>query len=107
MPLVAENHIYDLCDGSYFIRASVHIEHGDGMLESPSSQPVLLHIVVVHELASGSAVYGCGPGFDLCSISGLYFYLDDQGLRARGCCYHISFWKVFLLSAEVEWSVQS
>ena len=60
-------------------------------------------IVMVHELASGSAVYECRPRFDLCSISGLDFYLDDQELRTRGCCYHILFWEAFLPSVEAEW----
>ena len=77
MPFVVENHIYNLHDGSCFIRASVHIEHWDGLSEFLHGQPVLLYIVVVHELASGSTVYECRPRLDLCSISGLNFHLDD------------------------------
>ena len=81
MPLVVENCIYNFCDGSCFIRASVHIIHWDGTLEFLCSQPVLLYIVMVHELAGGSAVYERGPRLDLSGISGLNFHLDDQGLR--------------------------
>ena len=97
MPLVAENHIYNLCDGSCFIRASIHIKHWDGMSEFLHGQPVALYIVMVHELASGSAVYKCGPRLDLHSISGLNFHLDDQRLRARGSCHHILFWEVLFV----------
>ena len=93
MPLVVENHIYNLYDGSCFIRASIHIEHWDGTLEFPCGQPVSLYIAMVHELAGGSTVYECRPRLDLCSISGLNFHLDDQRLRARGSCHHILFWE--------------
>ena len=103
MPLVAENHIYNFCDGSCFIRASVHIEHWDGTSEFPCGQPVPLYIVAIHELASGSTVYKFGPRLDLCSISGLNFLLDDQGLRARGSCHCILFWKLPFPLAEAEW----
>ena len=76
MPIVVENCIYDLHDGPCLIRASIHIEHWDGKSEFPSGQPVPLHVVTVHELASGSTVYECGPRFDLCSIGGLDFHPD-------------------------------
>ena len=102
MPLVAENHVYDFCDGFCFIRASIHIEHWDGMSEFLCGQPVLLYVVVVYELASGSAVYKHGPRLDLSGISGLNFHLDDQGLRARGSCHYILFWKLPFPSVEAE-----
>ena len=102
MPLIVENRVYNFCDRSCFIRASIHIEHWDGTLEFLCSQPVLLYIVVVHELAGGSAVYECGPRLDLSGISGLNFHLDDQGLRARGSCHYILFWKPPFPLAEVE-----
>ena len=102
MPLVAENCIYDFCDGSCFIRASIHVEHWDGTSEFPCSQPVLLYIVVVHELAGGSAVYKHRPRLDLSSISGLNFHFDDQGLGARGSCHYILLWKPLFPSAEAE-----
>ena len=73
------------------------------MSEFPCGQPVLLFIVVVHELAGGSTVYECRPRLDLSSISGLNFHLDDQGLRARGSCHYILFWEVPFPLAEVEW----
>ena len=102
MPLVVENHIYNLYDGSCFIRASIHIEHWDGTLEFPCGQPVSLYIAMVHELASGSTVYECRPRLDLCSISGLNFHLDDQRLRARGSCHYKLVWEVPFPLAEVE-----
>ena len=102
MPLVAENCIHNSCDGSCFIRASIHIEHWDGMSEFPCGQPVPLYIVAVHELAGGFAVYECGPRLDLCHISGLNFHLDNQRLRAGGSCHHVSFQEVLFPLAEVE-----
>ena len=102
MSLVAENCIYDFCDGSCFIRASMHVKNWDGMLEFPCSQPVPLYIVMVHELARGSAVYEHGPRLDLSGIGGLNFHLDDQGLRARGSCHYILFLKPPFPLAEAE-----
>ena len=72
------------------------------MLEFPHSQPVLLYIVAVHELAGGSTVYERGPRLDFSGISGLYFHLDDQGLGARGGCCYISFWKPLFPLVEAE-----
>ena len=102
VPILVENCIYNFCDGSCLIRASIHIKYWDGTSEFPCGQPVLLYMVTVYELASGSTVYKCRPRLDPCSISCLNFHFDDQGLRTRGSCHHILFWKVPFLSAEAE-----
>ena len=76
MSIILENCVNDFCDQTCLIASSIHIENWDGMLQLLSGKSVTFHIVLVHELTSGSAVYECRSGFDFRSVCGLDLYFN-------------------------------
>ena len=76
MSIIPENCVNDFRDQTCLVTSSIHIENWDGTLQLPSGKSVTFHVVLVHELTSGSAVYECRSGFDFHSVCGLDLYLN-------------------------------
>ena len=76
MSIIPENCVYNFCDRTCLIMSSINIEDWDGTFQLLSAKSVMFHIVLVHELASGSAVNECRSGFDFHSVRGLDLYFN-------------------------------
>ena len=74
MSIILENCVYNFHDRTCLIMSSINIEDWDGTLQLLSAKSVTFHIVLVHELTSGSTVYECRSGFDFHSVRGLDLY---------------------------------